>query len=166
MKVVRSSDKKREEQPAKLRREVNPILYCKHPATHEEMEIDFSKDVRIGKDIEEDLRELPSRISWFMSIRDVLADELREAEYQVYCIEEDLYIELLENSSKDTKVTDIKNYVKIHPKMRAAYAEKNATESRFKHAESVVAALFEKRWSLQSIAKLKTAEMGSGLGDA
>ncbi len=148
---------------------VLPTLKYLHPSTGKEMEVDYSRDVRIGPDLERELRELPSRMAWFASIRDGAADALRASQHEEYCTEEDLYLEIktqLEDLGSKVTETEVKNRVKAHPRMRTAYRAQMAAKERARHAESVFQLLVEKRWILVSLVKYKAAEMGSGLSDA
>lgn len=147
-----------------------PILFVRSPMTGDFIKVDYARDVRIGSDVEAEMRKLSSRLAWYLALRDVAADDLRDAKAVEYQTEEDLYILFRDSGDEEDKKkpteTEVKTRVKAHHKMRAAYAVRSEAESRLKKLESVIQALTEKRWMLTSIVKLRVAEMGSGLGEA
>jgi len=146
-------------------------LLVRHPVSGKVIPVEWFSAVRVGKDLERDLRELPAKMAWFVSLRSVAAEEVRQAKDHEEAVNADVYISTREGLSevRDAKKlteSEIKNVAKANPKLREASRLRMEAENRLKKLESVCELLIEKRWTLMSLVKLRVAEMGSGLGDS
>lgn len=142
-----------------------PPIRVRHPTTKEWIEVNYSRDVLIRGEVPEEVEKLPGHFSWYMTLRDEAQDVLREARYEEYCRDEDLYIDLKrEFEGEKNKETEIKMRVKAHPRMRAAFQARNEAEKTLKHLESILQQLVEKRNALQMLVDWKTTEMRTGVG--
>src|SRR5260221_5335550 len=101
---------------------------------------------------------MPKRFAFLLGVLEAGRDDLRQAQHEEYCTEEDLYVAEIGGDAK-TKVTDVKAMVKAHPKMRAAFRARMGAESRFKHAEAAVKAVEEARKDMYAWCRYREAEM-------
>lgn len=130
-----------------------------HPTTRKLIQVDYQRDAKIT-DLNEDLRRLPGTLSWYLRLRDVAKDFVKEARHAEHNAEEDLSVEL-RDADDGLKETEIRTRIKAHPKMREAFRKRMDAESMLRGLESAVLAIQEKKWSLMSLTKLHIAEYGT-----
>lgn len=142
-----------------------PTLVVIHPVTGKEISVDWASAVRIGKDLEKELRELPSKLAWFIELRNNAADQGRIVKEEEETAMAEVYVELKDEMGLKATETAIKTSVKANPRVREAIRARVEDESRLKRLDSICNLLIEKRWALMSLVKLRVAEL-AGLGDA
>ncbi len=141
------------------RREVGPISAI-HPMTKKVIKVYPQKDARISHDLDAELRRLPGLLSWWIALRDEAEKVLKDARHEEHNVDEDLYEEYRGKAAKASTETSIKMAVKRDPRMRRAFRARMDAEDMYRRLKGSVEVILEKRWSLQSMVKLKAVEYG------
>lgn len=145
------------------RRAAAPIK-VPHPSTGKLVTVNPQKDAMIGQhpgSISRDLRRLPGLIAWYRQLRDNAKAELREAKHYEHNVTEDLDAEYrAKRNGKKTSETELKMAIRADQRMRNAFRRRMDAERLYDQLSSAVANIEDKRWSLQSLAKLTLAEYG------
>lgn len=142
------------------RREVGPIRAI-HPMTKKVITVYPQRDSLIGSDLDAELRRLPGVLSWWIALRDEAKTRLKVALHEEHNTDEDLYEEYRAKAPKGATETSVKMAVKRDPRMRAAFRARMDAEDMHRRLDGQVAAISEKRWSLQGLAKTAQQERGT-----
>ena len=146
---------------SKLRGRTFAKIVAWNSATQTEVICDLGKDARIGVDLDQELRDQPGLIAWYVQLREDARERYEAAKHHEHNVYEDFDKKVREALPAKYTEREVKTRINRKKRMREAYRERMRWEAVYNRLRGAVQAIEARGFSMKEIAYLRRMEFST-----